>query len=95
MRIERAALTVAEDRRRDLAGCDVTLVDAASVLMAGEGFEFAEGFGDCGFVGSDEADVAAEEGLDGNGFGCVEDGIVAGAARGFWRAVSFSPVTAW
>ena len=64
VRIEGAALSMPEDCRCDLAGRDVALVDAASVLVAGEGFEFAQGFGDGSFVRGHQSLIAADERLD-------------------------------
>jgi hypothetical protein len=82
VRIEGAALAVAKDGAGDLAAGHVAFVDPTAVLMTGEGFQFAESFGDSGFVGGDEPGVAPEERLDRDGLGRVERGIVTGAAGG-------------
>jgi hypothetical protein len=69
VRIEGAAFAVPEHGSGDGPGGDVALVDPAAGLVAGMGFQFAQGLSDSGFMGDEQPLVAAEEGLDRDGLG--------------------------
>ena len=69
--IKRAALAVAKNGAGNLGAGHVALVDAAAVLVAGDGFQFAQRLGHGRLMGGDERGAAADERLDRDGLGAL------------------------